>query len=77
MFKLNCDKGAISNLECMYREVVNGDPRTNNACESGLSASKLGTIKMEKFLAQYKIIANVQESEYESHINIVSAYHNY
>ena len=61
----------------MYREFVNGDPRTNNASKSVISASKLDTIKMEKFLAQYKIIANVQESEYKRHINIVSAYHNY
>ena len=58
----------------MYREVVNGDPSTNNASESWISASKSDTIKMEKFDAQYKIIANVEGSERVSHINIVATH---
>ena len=60
----------------MYREIFDGDPSTNNVSESWISASKLDINKMKKFLAQYKIIANVQESECESHINIVAAYYN-
>ena len=59
------------------REVVDGDPSTNNVSESWISASKLDTIKIEKSLAQYKIIANVQGSECESHINIVATDYNY
>ena len=35
----------------MYREVVDGDSRTNNALESWISASMLDTVKIEKFLA--------------------------
>ena len=59
------------------RKVVDGYPSTNNASESWISASKLDTIKMEKSLAYYKIIANVQGSECESCIDIVAACHNY
>ena len=51
VFISNCDKGAISNLEYMYREVVDGDSRTNSALESWISASMLDTVKIEKFLA--------------------------
>ena len=59
------------------RKVVDGDQGTNNALESWISASMLDTVKMDKSLALYKIIAKVQGSERESHINIVAAYYNY
>ena len=58
----------------MYREVFDGDPSTNNASESWVSASKLDTIKIDKSLAQYKIFENVQGSGHKSHINIIAAY---
>ena len=61
----------------MYREIFYGDSNTNDASESWISASKLDTIKIEKSLAQYKTIANIQGSELESNINIVAAYYNY
>ena len=61
----------------MYREVLDGDPSTNNASESWISASKLDTIKIEKSFPQNKIIANFQGNECESYINIVATYYNY